>query len=97
MRDAGAWRWRVNWRVIQRDLAQLTGFDGLGPDWKIDTRSLFIRGGLSAYVDDAAMRVIERHFTDARIDTLAGAGHWLHSEQPRAFLDKVIDFLAHAG
>ena len=92
-READDWRWRVNWRVIQRDLGQLTGFDGLADDWEVDCPTLFIRGALSPYVGDTEIDVIDRHFSDARIETLERAGHWLHAEQPQAFLQRVLEYL----
>lgn len=94
VREDGAWRWRVNWRVIQRDLDRLTGFSGLADDWTVERPTLFIRGGSSTYVGDAEIDAIRRHFPAARIETLDGAGHWLHAEQPQSFLQHVLDFLA---
>jgi esterase len=94
VREDGAWRWRVNWRVIQRDMDQLTGFSGLADDWKVEHPTLFIRGASSSYVGDTELAAIHQHFSRARIETLVGAGHWLHAEQPQAFLQRVFDFLA---
>ena len=93
-RDADGWRWRVNWPVIRRDMDKLTGFAGLDSDWRIDTPTLVIRGGNSDYVGAAEIEIIKQHIPSARTETLADAGHWLHAEQPAAFLQRVIDFLA---
>jgi esterase len=38
--------------------------------------------------------VIRRLFPQARIIRIAGAGHWVHAEQPRAFLQAVGPFLS---
>ncbi len=55
--------------------------------------ALFIRGGASDYVGVAQQQAILRLFPNATIDTLAGAGHWLHAEQPELFNRRVLDFL----
>lgn len=96
VRESGTWRWRVNWRVIRRDLDRLTGFDGLADNWTVEHPTLFLRGTRSNYVVDAGIDAIRRHFNRARIESLDGAGHWLHSEQPQAFLQRVMAFLAES-
>ena len=94
-RDNDAWRWRVNWPVIQRDMDALTGFVPLPADWVGRHPTLFIRGGNSDYVGSAEIEVIERHFTDAGVATIDTAGHWLHAEKPLEFARLALDFLQH--
>lgn len=93
VREPDGWRWRVNWRAIQRDMAFLTGFGDLPQDWSIDLPTLFIRGARSDYVGDSEIDVIERHFGQATIATIEDAGHWLHAEKPDAFAQRVLEFL----
>jgi len=92
-REAAGWRWWVNWRAIQREMECLTGFGDLPDDWCIDLPTLFIRGDRSDYVGAAEIDVINRHFKDAAIATIEGAGHWLHAEKPEAFAQLVAEFL----
>ena len=93
LRDPDGWRWRVNWRAIQRDMEFLTGFDELAGGWRIEIPTLFIRGARSDYVGDAEVDVIQRHFARAEIATIEDAGHWLHAEKPEIFARTVLDFL----
>lgn len=93
VREAPAWRWRINWRVIQRDMEALTGFNELPRDWLGELPTLFIRGASSDYIDDSGIEVIERHFANANIATIASAGHWLHAEKPDEFSQLVLDFM----
>ena len=86
------WRWRVNWPVIQRDMDELTGFD-LPGDWQIGAPTLFLRGARSDYVGEIELEVIAEHFADFELATLDEAGHWLHAEQPDAFIERVLTFL----
>lgn len=92
-RESSVWRWRVNWRVIQREMERLTGFGDLPVDWFIDLPSLFIRGANSDYIGDAELVVIKQHFGKCRIETIAAAGHWLHAEKPEPFNRMVLGFL----
>jgi pimeloyl-ACP methyl ester carboxylesterase len=93
VRDATGWRWRINWRVIQRDMEALTGFAELPRDWFGNLPTLFIRGANSDYIDAAGVEVIERHFENAGVATIAAAGHWLHAEKPEEFSQLVLDFM----
>ncbi|HEY5739033.1 MAG TPA: alpha/beta fold hydrolase [Gammaproteobacteria bacterium] len=93
VRDGDNWRWRVNWRAIQRNMRQLTGFVELADDWHVDVPALFIRGAKSDYVGAAEIEQIERHFGNAEIATVDDAGHWLHAERPQAFIERVLEFL----
>jgi esterase len=38
VREPDGWRWRVNWRAIQRDMEFLTGFADLPENWMIERR-----------------------------------------------------------
>lgn len=93
VREPDGWRWRVNWRAIQRDMEFLTGFGDLPEGWCIDVPTLFIRGDRSDYVGDSEIDVIQRHFTQAEIATIEDAGHWLHAEKPEVFAHMVLEFL----
>jgi hypothetical protein len=46
---------------------------------------LFIRGGLSNYIEDDDARLIRQIFPQAEIATLAQAGHWVHVDLPEEF------------
>ena len=93
VRDGDDWSWRVNWRAIKNSMGSLTGFVDLPADWRIDVPTLCIRGGTSDYVGDAEIELMQDHFRRIEFATLGGAGHWLHAEQPVAFLERVRQFL----
>ncbi len=96
VREGDAWRWRVNWRVIQRDMEWLTGFDQPGQDRQVSVPTLFVRGARSDYVGAAEIERIEQDFENAEIATLEAAGHWLHAEQPEAFAACIIEYLTRS-
>ncbi len=91
--NEGVAHWKLNWRAIRDNMAAITGFEDIS-NWKIDTPTLFLRGEQSSYIDARGRAAIEQHFTNARIQTLPNAGHWLHAEQVTLFYQAVILFLA---
>lgn len=87
------WRWKVNWQAIDQQMSELTGFPLAESNWSIDIPTMFIRGDNSNYVGETEIAVIQQHFDNAKLETLAQAGHWLHAEQPKLFLEKTLQFL----
>ena len=55
--------------------------------------TLFLRGDKSEYIGPTDEGIIHRHFTDAEIQTISNAGHWLHAENPKDFYDAVVQFI----
>lgn len=51
--------------------------------------TLFLRGANSQYITDNDHLLIKTHFPNSHIKTIADAGHWLHSENPKGFYDAV--------
>jgi esterase len=58
---------------------------------------LFVAGARSNYLQPEHEPGIRRLFPEARIIRIEGAGHWVHAEQPQAFLQTVIPFLSGAA
>jgi pimeloyl-ACP methyl ester carboxylesterase len=87
----GGYRWKMNLPVIQQEYSGILGFEGA--DFAYDGPTLFVRGGRSDYVEDADWPAIVELFPQASLQTIPGAGHWLHAEQPRAFFETVQGFL----
>ena len=80
-RDDAGFRWRMNLAVLDRDYAQLIAPIGtLGQTYS--GPALFVRGGKSDYVRDEDWPGVLEHFPQARLATVAGAGHWVHPERP---------------
>lgn len=92
--DGPTARWRLNLAAIERAMPALGGFPALPPGTAYDGPALFVAGGGSDYLGPEHEPATRRLFPNARIVRIANAGHWLHAEQPRAFLDAVEPFLA---
>jgi len=57
--------------------------------------SLFLRGEASDYVPPSAETAIHAFFPTATIETIAGAGHWLHVQAAEATQQALARFLEH--
>lgn len=85
--------WRFNLPVLIEQYENITGWQEV-PAWPHPT--LFIRGGLSPYVQDSYRADIARQFPQARAHVVAGTGHWVHAEKPEAVLRAIHRFLGEA-
>lgn len=59
--------------------------------------ALFLLGEKSEYIGPQDVPIIKRHFPNAEFSTIPNSGHWLHAENPKAFLESSISFLNAAG
>lgn len=56
--------------------------------------TLFLKGKNSGYISTEEEPIIEAHFPNSKIVTIANAGHWLHVENPKDFYKEVFEFLS---
>ena len=85
--------WRFNVPVLMAEYAKIIGWENI-PAW--NHPALFIRGGLSPYVQDKYRDAIASQFPQARAHVVAGTGHWVHAEKPDAVLRAVHRFIDEA-
>jgi esterase len=89
--DGAGFRWRVNLRAIDENWASLGAAVTSTTPWRGPT--LFVRGGCSAYLPAESKGKIRALFPAAEIASIDNAGHWVHSEQPLAFVQVISRFL----
>lgn len=90
----GRYHWRVDLEILCRTAPNIVGFPDVSKLPPFTGASLFIAGAESDYVDEAAVKPL---FPQSRLVSIAGAGHWLHVEQPAAFIRQVEMFCDDAG
>ncbi|MBL4802755.1 MAG: alpha/beta fold hydrolase [Emcibacter sp.] len=82
--------WRINVKGLEQGYEYITqkpvGTAYTGP-------SIFIRGELSDYVKEEYFPGIYELFPKAEIVTLENAGHWLHAEKPKEYMEIALNFL----
>lgn len=95
MNSPNGFYWRVNLEGLLHGIDELVSFP------KIQTTSgllsLFLCGSESEYVKEEDHSTIKSLFNNATIQTIDNAGHWLHSQQPDLFTDKLQNFLTSRG
>jgi esterase len=92
--EDGNTHWRLNLEAIEREFPQILDFPNLPAGTAYQGPTLFVAGADSTYIHSADEPSIRRLFPQARIRRIEGAGHWVHAEQPRAFLQAVEPFLS---
>ncbi len=85
-------RWQANLELLRRDLDVIGGFPDL--DESFDRPVLWVAGERSPYVQPEHGETMRRLFPKVRSVTVKGAGHWVHSEQPEAFVTILQVFLS---
>lgn len=85
-------RWRMNLAVLHREYDNLVAAVG-ATDTGYEKPTLFLRGGRSNYVKDEDWPAILALFPNARLATVAEAGHWVHAEAPDELSRLVNSFL----
>jgi pimeloyl-ACP methyl ester carboxylesterase len=87
-------QWRLNLQAIERGFSEIVGFPDLPAGTVYPGPALFVSGARSNYIQPEHEPLIRHLFPQARIARIEGAGHWVHAEQPQAFLQAVAPFLA---
>ncbi|MCK5821670.1 MAG: alpha/beta fold hydrolase [Bacteroidales bacterium] len=92
----GNYYWQINLDVLMRNLDSLA--DGLNPEDYQDEGFkqypvLFVKGENSHYIGERDEKAIKRLFPGSNLVSIRDAGHWLHAEQPEAFVKIIKKFL----
>ncbi|WP_295986969.1 alpha/beta fold hydrolase [uncultured Algibacter sp.] len=82
---------RINLEVLKNEVGEIG--ESLPSFAMFDKETLFLRGDRSEYIGVDDERIISNHFPKAEIATISNAGHWLHAENPKGFLEAVINFV----
>ena len=89
-KEKGVLAWRMNVKTLVKNMEEVLS---ALPDGEILNESLFIRGGLSNYILDDDVDLIQNQFPNSELLTIDGAGHWVHAEASEAFLEATLSFL----
>ena len=88
--EKGQLAWRINLPVLEREMPEILC---AVPDEDVNVPTLFVRGELSNYILDEDEFSILQLVPHSMIETIDGAGHWVHAEAPGPFFDTVFDFI----
>jgi pimeloyl-ACP methyl ester carboxylesterase len=88
--ESGTFAWRFNLPVLT---AQIEKVGIATPQGSNNVPALFLRGENSSYVRNEDEALIRSLFPQAQLQTVPNAGHWIHAEQPVAFMRALESFL----
>ncbi len=90
---SGGFYWNMNLQVLADHMDDI--FEGVLPGSDVkEFPLLFIKGEKSGYIRPEDMEIIHRFYPWSVMTEIADAGHWVHAEQPEAFLKAVKAFIS---
>jgi esterase len=87
----GKYCWRLNLDIFQQMAPNIAAFPDVSRLVPFTGKAIFIAGSDSDFVKPEDLFLL---FPAAAFTTIADAGHWLHVQQPDAFIEQVEKFLA---
>ncbi|WP_232680405.1 alpha/beta fold hydrolase [Nocardioides sp. R-C-SC26] len=87
----GGWEWQANLDLLRRELPVIGDFPAV--EATFDHPVLWLAGDRSPYVRPEHAEQMRRLFPRTRLVTVKDAGHWLHADQPDAFVSALRVFL----
>lgn len=89
--ELGGFIVKSNIPALKKAYQEIIGEFPLSGEYKYP--SLFITGEKSGYLKESDKATIEKHFTKTQYAIVSGAGHWVHADNPKEFLEKLSEFL----
>lgn len=91
-REGDSFYWKFNLPVLTEQIENVG--KALEEDKSFTKPALFIKGERSKYITDSDVPMIKKIFPASEINVIKNAGHWVHAEQPAAFVEAVRQFVA---
>lgn len=85
--------WRFNLEVLRNSLANVAEATPM-PSAPLQMPVLFVKGTNADYIFNTDSKLINEMFANARLESIPGAGHWVHADKPVEFFTIVNSFLA---
>lgn len=82
--------WRFNVTSLWDNYWNILGWARIE---KIDTPTLFLKGGDSDYLTAQHQPEVQQQFSRAKAHVIANTGHWLHAEKPAEVLRAIRKFI----
>jgi esterase len=89
--EGGGFEWKMNLNLLFANYPRI--LDELEGNTPCRKPTLFIRGGNSNYIKDSDFDLISKLFPNSAIQTIEGAGHWVHAEKPKELLQALKNFM----
>lgn len=90
-RTRDGFKWKINVDTLEQDYEEI--IQSIDPGRVFNKPVLLLRGEKSHYVQSKDLDLLKEFFPRIRIEDIAGAGHWLHADNPEAFDEHVRKFM----
>lgn len=87
----GGFQFKMNLSIIHQHYPQILA--AIENEEIFEKSSLFIKGGISKHILEGDEEKIFEIFPNARIETIEGAGHWVHADKPQELHSLIKTFL----
>jgi len=91
MKTEHGYDWKLNPKALVKNIGKV--MPELNVPEHFDKPTLFIKGGASDFITEKDEPAIFKHFPKAKIETIEGASHWLHADNPLKFIELVQGFI----
>ncbi len=91
-KDDNQFAWRFNLDDIIPQYENILGFE-VQEGISFEGKTLFLSGETSNYIKDSYRDKMQELFPNLGLQTILGAGHWLHSQKPKEFIENVKQFI----
>jgi pimeloyl-ACP methyl ester carboxylesterase len=92
--EGGGYAWRVNLDALAATMPTISAFPASLEGLRYDGPVTVIDGEQSTYIAASDRARFRTFFPQVRFTTVRDAGHWLHADQPAAFIAAVREALA---
>jgi esterase len=93
VRDETGFNWRINLDALQQSQTFLRGFPEMLANKTFEGPTLFLSGDSSDYIRPEHYDVMVRLFPGSKHSIVKDARHWVHADQPAAFIRETETFL----
>jgi esterase len=83
--------WRIPLDILSKNYPGIC--EAIPPRRPFPGPALFLRGGKSHYISENGLPEIHQLFPRAELETISGAGHWVHADAREEFLQRILRFL----
>jgi esterase len=91
-KEEGGFALRFNLPLLTRDMAKVGA--AVISTKPVEVPVLFMRGDKSDYILDEDWEEILKIFPNAKLVTIENSGHWVQAEQPKVFVENLLNFVA---
>lgn len=89
---AGTFSWKLNLSALQNNILNISGGTENWQKKPVSIPTLFLKGEKSEYLNNEDCFFMQLFFSSFEVNTVLGAGHWLHAEKPKEIINKILDF-----